>query len=239
METSNSNKKRQAVNFTKNFFEMSAWERNSVVVGIDEVGRGCLAGPLVTAAVILPPFKASRLLKDSKVMEPEERDRAYAWITRNCAYQVGIVHNRIIDQHNIWRATLIAMKKALVNLLAQPVQRPSGVLVDAMPLTLEDTDFNGIPVYYFPKGEQKSSSIAAASIVAKVTRDSLMHKFAALFPGYELEHHKGYCTKQHQDCIKAQRHTIIHRTSFLKVEMTDIRLDLGTQLSLTEIHHEY
>lgn len=213
METRNSNKKRQSVNFTKNFFEISAWEQKSTVVGIDEVGRGCLAGPLVTAAVILP-FKTNRLLQDSKLMEAYERDEAYAWIIRNCAYQIGIVHNRIIDQHNIWQATLMAMKKALVNLMAQPIARPSAILVDAMPLTLTDTDFNGIPVYYFPKGERKSSSIAAASIVAKVTRDALMEKFATLFPGYDLEQHKGYGTKNHQNSIKTLGQTIIHRTSF-------------------------
>ncbi len=213
METPNSNKKRQSVNFTKNFFEISAWEQKSTVVGIDEVGRGCLAGPLVTAAVILP-FKTNRLLQDSKLLEAHERDEAYAWIIRNCAYQIGIVHNRIIDQHNIWQATLMAMKKALVNLMAQPITRPSAILVDAMPLTLADTDFGNIPVYYFPKGERKSSSIAAASIVAKVTRDALMGKFATLFPGYDLEQHKGYGTKSHQACIKALGQTIIHRTSF-------------------------
>jgi len=82
------------------------------------VGRGCLAGPVVTAAVILPPNKQpSRLLKDSKLMTPEEREKAVEWIDKNCWYSIGIVHHRIIDDRNVWHATLIAMKKALVHLL--------------------------------------------------------------------------------------------------------------------------
>ena len=216
---------RQLVNFNKNHFEKKAWKAQSVVVGIDEVGRGCLAGPLVTAAVILPPGKAHRLLKDSKLMEPEERIKAYQWIMMNCAHQIGIVHNRIIDKHNIWHATLIAMKKALVNLLAQPIKRPSAILVDAMPVKLEDTGIVDIPVYYFIKGEKKSSSIAAASIVAKVTRDALMQKYDTLFPGYHMGQHKGYSTKCHKDNIRQKRHTIIHRISFLGAIKTTIEKD--------------
>jgi len=219
------NRSKLTLNFNKNHFEKAAWEAQSVVVGIDEVGRGCLAGPLVTAAAILPPGKINRLLKDSKLMDLEERLRAFEWIKMNCAYQTGIVHNRIIDQHNIYQATLIAMKKALVNLLSQPIQRPSAILVDAMPLKLNDTDFADIPVYYFNKGEQKSSSIAAASIVAKVTRDTLMEKYDTLFPGYKLGQHKGYSTQCHTDCIKEQRHTIIHRISFLGATLTSMEND--------------
>lgn len=208
-------RRKQALNFNKNHFEKEAWDRSNRVIGIDEVGRGCLAGPLVTAAVILPIGNVNRMLKDSKAMDHEERLKAYAWITKNCTYQVGIVHHRIIDQVNIWHATMIAMKKALVNLLAQPGQRPSAILVDAMPLKVEDAGITDIPVYYFIKGEQKSSSIAAASIVAKVTRDALMQTYDTLIPGYALGQHKGYATKCHTDAILAQNHSIIHRMSFL------------------------
>lgn len=206
-------RKKQALAIKKNQFEMLAWEQKTTVIGVDEVGRGCLAGPLVTAAVMLPIGKTNPLLKDSKIMDLDERLKAYAWIIRNCAYQVAIVHNRIIDEHNIWQATLIAMKKAVVNLLAQDIPRPSAVLVDAMPLKLHN--ITTAPVYYFPKGERKSSSIAAASIVAKVTRDILMEKFDAVIPGYKLGQHKGYSTSCHMDAIIAQRHSIIHRVSFL------------------------
>src|SRR5437667_10726215 len=111
--------------FNKNAFEIAAWNTQSVVVGIDEVGRGCLAGPVVAAAVILPVNKDSRHLKDSKLMTHEERLKAYTWIAKHCHIGVGIIHNRIVDQHNIWQATLIAMKKALVNLLAMSPHTPS------------------------------------------------------------------------------------------------------------------
>lgn len=209
-------RKNKKLNFNKNHYENTAWEAQSVVCGIDEVGRGCLAGPLVAAAVILPIGKISRLIKDSKVMEQEDREKAAKWIKKHCTYAIGIVHNRLIDQHNIYQADLIAMKKALVNLLAIYPQTPSAILVDAMPLKLADTNFNHIPVHYFPFGESKSTSIAAASIIAKVTRDELMNRFDTVFPGYTLNEHKGYSTPKHKAAIKEQSHTIIHRMSFLK-----------------------
>jgi len=223
--------KRQRVNFNKNFFEKAAWAEQNVVCGIDEVGRGCLAGPLVTAAVILPPNKANRLLKDSKLMTKDERIKAYHWIIRNCWYSVGIVHNRLIDQHNIWQATLIAMKKALVNLLAT-APKPSAILIDAMPLNLWDTSYKNIPVHHFPKGERKSSSIAAASIVAKVKRDQMMNTFGRIFPGYNLASHKGYGTKDHKQAIGVQKRSIIHRLSFLGKTLAELEDDYEEQQSL-------
>lgn len=207
---------KESLIFRKNSFEKEAWQQNLLVCGIDEVGRGCLAGPLVTAAVILPPHKTHRMLKDSKVMSPEERLKAYAWITKNCWYAVGIVHHRLVDQHNVWHATLISMKKALLHLLAICPQKPANIIIDAMPLELSDTSYHGIPVHYFYKGETKSSSIAAASIVAKVKRDALMARFDPLFPHYQLASHKGYSTPQHKDALSLQKASIIHRTSFLR-----------------------
>ncbi len=198
----------------KNFFENYAWESKSVVCGIDEVGRGCLAGPLVTSAVILPIGTTYRHLKDSKVMTEKERNIADKWIKRHCWYGVGIVHNRLIDHINIWQATLLAMKKALVHALAICPQRPSAILIDAMPLDIFDTGYQ-IPVHSFIKGEQKSSSIAAASILAKVTRDEIMRSLDPIFPGYSLSKHKGYGTKAHKTAIIKQKHSIIHRMSFL------------------------
>ncbi len=207
---------RQTGNLKKNSHERAAWQQQAVVVGIDEVGRGCLAGPLVAAAVILPLNKAHRMLKDSKIMTPEERNDAFNWITLNCGYGVGIVHHRTIDKHNIYQATLIAMKKALVHALEMSVQRPSAILIDAMPLDLSDTQFNDIPVHYFTKGETKSSSIAAASIVAKVTRDAMMELYDCAIPGYALADNKGYGTVVHKLALKTHHSSIIHRTSFLK-----------------------
>lgn len=209
-------KKRQRVNFNKNTHEQTAWANQGVVCGIDEVGRGCLAGPLVTAAVILPPHKNSRIIKDSKLMTLEEREKAFIWIEKHAWYGVGTVHHRIIDSHNIWQATLISMKRALVNLLAVCPLKPTAILVDAMPLNLFDTNFKDIPVHHFPKGERLSSSIAAASIVAKVNRDRLMSKIDPFIPGYFLGQHKGYSTKKHMSAVKELNHSIIHRMSFLE-----------------------
>jgi len=201
---------------SKNMYEFAAWEAGRLVVGLDEVGRGCLAGPLVTAAVMLPLGKAHRQLKDSKVMDADERATAYRWIVKNCHFGVGIVHHRIIDEHNIWQANLIAMQKALLNLLATTPIRPSAILSDAVPLKLTDTAFANIPFHSFPKGERYSSSIAAASIVAKVTRDAMMEKLDLVFPGYKLGQHKGYCTAVHQTAVRELGPSIIHRMSFLK-----------------------
>lgn len=205
------------IRFKKNYFENEAWANAQVVCGLDEVGRGCLAGPLVTAAVILPQGKTHRLLKDSKLMTPEERLKAFGWIQKNCWYSTGIVHHRIIDDRNIWHATLIAMKKALVHLLAIAPHKPQAIIIDAMPLNLFDTDYKDIPVHHFPFGEKRSNSIAAASIVAKVTRDAMMRELDLVFPGYFLGQHKGYSTELHKKIIKEKdQKLIIHRESFLK-----------------------
>lgn len=206
---------RQTGNIKKNSFEMAAWQDQAVVVGIDEVGRGCLAGPLVAAAVILPFNKINRNLKDSKIMTPEERELAFNWINKHCTYGVGIIHHRAIDKHNIYHATLIAMKRALLNVLQISSQVPSAIIIDAMPLDLFDTHFHDVPVYYFPKGESKSTSIAAASIVAKVTRDAMMDLYDGIIPGYILMNNKGYGTTAHKKAIKMHQHSIIHRKSFL------------------------
>lgn len=227
-----SSHREKQIRIRKNFFEKPLWEQGKLVVGIDEVGRGCLAGPLVTAAAILPIGKLSPLLKDSKILSPAERLKAYTWITKHCYYQTAIIHQRLIDSRNIYQATLLAMKRALVQLLSNTGAIPGAVLVDAMPLKLNDTGFQSLPVYYFPKGEQKSSSIAAASIVAKVTRDAMMEQYATLFPGYELEKHKGYATKEHQAAITQYGHSIIHRQSFLGSFLTTIDSDEENQATI-------
>lgn len=223
--------------FNKNYFEEQAWQANQVICGLDEVGRGCLAGPVVTAAVILPPGKTSRLLKDSKMMTPEERLAAFQWIDKHCRYSLGIVHHRTIDDRNVWHATLIAMKKALVHLLALPGQSPSAIITDAMPLNLFDTAYKDIPVHYFPFGERRSSTIAAASIVAKVKRDAMMQRLDLLFPGYLLASHKGYSTPAHKKIIRqSNSHLIIHRDSYLNRLDTDGPDDSEGQITI--LHSE-
>ena len=172
-----------------------------LIVGIDEVGRGCLAGPVVAAAVILPINKAHRMLKDSKIMTLAGAGKSFQWIKKHCHYGVGIVHHRIIDQHNICQATLIAMKKALAECSCKhPQCSHQQLLLMQCHLDLSDTHFHDIPVYYFPKGESKSSSIAAASIVAKVTRDAMMELYDHAIPGYKWADNKGYGTAAHRKC---------------------------------------
>lgn len=217
---------------TKNLFEKTAWLEDRLVCGIDEVGRGCLAGPLVTAAVIIPAHKHMPLLKDSKVLTPEEREQAARWIIKHCWYGIGMVHNRLIDERNIWQATLIAMKRSLVQLLATSPHTPQAILVDAMPLDILDTSYRDIPVYYFPKGESLSTSIAAASIIAKVKRDEIMQRLDPIFPAYGFAQHKGYATKTHRDALSAQTYSIIHRQTFLAESDHDPESDQSHQQSI-------
>lgn len=215
MEIRTIERMKQPANFEKNSFERIAWTSKTCVVGIDEVGRGCLAGPLVTGAVILPLNTEPDFLQDSKKMTAKQREQAAAWIQSHCRYQIGMINHRAIDEHNIYQATLLGMKKALVNLLAQPgTVHPSAILVDAMPLKIDDLAYT-IPVHNFIKGEERSSSIAAASIIAKVARDRIMDQLSHIFPGYSLEKHKGYATKVHGAAIRATQHSLIHRVSFL------------------------
>jgi ribonuclease HII len=211
--------------FKKNHYETAAWDLQQVVCGIDEVGRGSLAGPVVAAAVILPINCAYRLLKDSKLMTPEERERAHAWIIRNCAYGVGIINHRIVDQKNIWQATLLAMHKAVMQLFATTHLRPNAILVDAMPLQMKSVTHKEIPVHHFPFGESKSTSIAAASILAKVTRDQIMLTMDKAFPHFVWYSNKGYSTQQHMDALKLYDKTIIHRITYLQKQIIGIDND--------------
>lgn len=206
----------QRANIVHNFHENQAWGNNQLICGVDEVGRGCLAGPVVTAAVILPPKTDYALLKDSKLMSKAELAQAAAWIKKNAFIGVGIVPHTTVDTVNIWHATLKGMQKAVINLMAIAPEQPAAILVDAMPLVLAHSAFTEIPVHHFPFGESRSASIAAASIVAKVYRDTLMGHFEAAIPGYAFEQHKGYATKLHHQALVAKQPSIIHRISFLK-----------------------
>ncbi len=216
MATANQKTGKKRPFFKKNTHEQTAWQQGRVICGIDEVGRGCLAGPLVTAAVILPPHTSYHLLKDSKDMKSEEREKAARWIKRNCWYGYGIVHHRLIDKHNIWHATLIAMRRAVINLLAIAPQRPHSIVVDAMPLTLTNSCYQDIPIHHFPFGEKKSSSIAAASIIAKVKRDAMMQHMDKAFPHYIWYTNKGYSTQQHKEAIRQHNPVVLHRMTYVQ-----------------------
>lgn len=198
--------------FKRHMYEKEAWERSELVCGIDEVGRSCFAGPVVAAAAILRPKAKHKLIKDSKILTAQEREEAYAWLMNNCTFAVGITHHRLIDSKNIYQATLISMKRALIQLLATTPKLPSIILVDAMPVTLEHMD---IPVVHFVYGEKMSTSIAAASIIAKVTRDRLMERMDPVLPGYVFKSNKGYGTAEHRKGIKQHGVTFMHRMSFV------------------------
>ncbi len=216
----------------KDQLEHNAWAAGSVVCGVDEVGRGCLAGPVVVGACILHPGKSSRKVKDSKLLTEEERLSAYQWIIKNSWYGIGIVTPGQIDTYNIYQATMIAMKRAVMQAMAASPQRPSMILIDAMPLKLHGENYKDIIVHYFPQGERKSSSIAAASILAKVRRDAIMTRMENVIPGYGFASHKGYATDVHCTALRAQGKTIIHRNSFLSF------LEKPEQLSLIEAVEE-
>ena len=179
----------------------------STIAGVDEAGRGALAGPVVAAAVILPEKFRHRRLNDSKQLLPEKREEIYRDLIANSSivWAVGIVDSVEIDAINILRATHKAMREALATLTMQPEH----VLID------------GLPVFPFPlpqtaiiDGDCYSLSIAAASVIAKVTRDTIMRDFCARFPEYCFSQHKGYGTELH--LIKLHEHgpCPIHRRSF-------------------------
>ncbi len=211
----------------KNSYEKEAWNYSQYIAGIDEAGRGCLAGPVVAAAVILHPQKTIKnsILQDSKLLSPEQLATSYAWIKKNAWYGIGYSSPATIDHINIYQATLRAMEQATNNLFSACPHSPSLILIDAMPLKL--------PLYqgtiiHFTKAESLSASVAAASIIAKVTRDTIMQRLSLSFPLYNLEHHKGYGTSYHQTQLADHKQSIIHRKSFvLKKHRTQPPLQLS------------
>ena len=149
------------------------------------------------------------------------------WIIKNCWFGVGIVHHRTIDSDNIYQASRIAMKRAFMALMAATPNKAllGAILTDAMPLNFAGTSYQHTPVRSYPKGEDWSCSIAAASIVAKITRDHLMAQLDTVFPGYQLNVHKGYSTKIHQHAILKENRSIIHRMSFLRKLLSNPQKD--------------
>lgn len=163
------------------------------IAGVDEVGRGPLVGPVVAAAVILPRNYFNPEIDDSKKLTEKKRNLLYKEILSNAlAIGVGIISNTKIDEVNIYEATKLAMYEAINKLSI----KPEHILIDAMPLKLN------IPTTSIIKGDSLSISIAAASIIAKVTRDSLMYELDEKYPLYGFGHHKGYPTKEHVNNVK-------------------------------------
>lgn len=191
-------------------FERELWESGvSVIAGVDEVGVGPLAGPVVAAAVVMGPATRIRGIDDSKKLSASMRERMAAAI-RSCAQAIGIgtVEADEIDQMNIRRAALEAMRRAVV---ALPLT-PEHVVVDARSIP-----GIAVPQTAVIKGDSRCYSVAAASIVAKVTRDGLMRQLAARYPEYGFAQHMGYATAQHLDAIRRYGPSPAHRRSFAPV----------------------
>lgn len=189
--------------------DLFAPEQFSRIAGVDEVGRGCLAGPVVAAAVILDPNRPIKGLRDSKKLSAKKRDELAEEIKEKAlAWSVAAMGPEVIDKINILQATLEAMKAAVEKL---PVE-PDFVQVDG----------NKLPKWKWlseavVKGDDKVEWISAASIIAKTTRDAYMCKIAELYPQYGFEHHVGYGTAEHIKALKAYGSTPIHRKTFAPV----------------------
>lgn len=196
--------------------ELTMWEIEDgnyaegfkVICGVDEAGRGPLAGPVCAAAVILPPHLRIPGLNDSKKLSDKRRRELFPEICdKALAYGIGFASEQEIDEINILQATFLAMERAL----AQLEVRPDLALIDGN----RQKDF-GMPVKTVVKGDSLSANIAAASVLAKVTRDDFMARQAEQFPEYGFEIHKGYGTKAHYAALEQYGPCPIHRKSFLK-----------------------
>ena len=176
-------------------YEKELFKQNiNIIGGVDEVGRGPLIGPVVAACCVLPADFELDGLTDSKKLSEKKREKFYDYIIEHCvAYGVGIISPEVIDEVNIYEATKLAMKEAIKQVQKQI--KLEYVLIDAMPLDLD------IPTNSIIKGDAKSISIAAASVIAKVTRDRMMTELDKEYPEYGFAKHKGYPTKAHIEAI--------------------------------------
>ncbi len=180
----------------------------TLIAGVDEVGRGPLVGPVVTAAVILPADFYDERINDSKKLSEKKRELLYSVIYENAiSIGIGISSNEVIDEINILEATKKAMKEAINNLSV----KPEHVLIDAVKLDID------IPSTSIIKGDAKSESIATASIIAKVTRDRMMVELDKLHPEYDFKNNKGYGTKKHIEAIYKYGILNEHRKTFAPI----------------------
>lgn len=185
-----------------------------LIIGVDEAGRGPLAGPVVAAAVLLKDFSFSNRVDDSKKLTPARRKDAFLEIKDKSFYAIASVDQKKIDQINILQATILAMQQAISRLIKQldsEKLKRIFILIDGnMRLKLD------YPYQSIVAGDAKSLSIAAASILAKVTRDKIMDDYHKIYPAYGFMQHKGYPTQMHRDILKKIGPVEIHRKSFLK-----------------------
>lgn len=180
-----------------------------LIAGIDEAGRGPLAGPVVVGVAIMPKDSMIEGVNDSKKVSEKKREKLYDEIAEEAiAWNVGIADQNEIDEINILNATKLALTRAIDGLKL----KPDLILVDA----LTNIDTKGIPYKSIIKGDAKEYSIACASILAKVTRDRIMREYDQIYPQYGFEAHKGYGTAKHIAAIKEYGPCILHRKSFIK-----------------------
>ena len=191
-------------------YEHAAYQDGiDLVCGVDEAGRGPLAGPVCAAAVILPRDLEIEGLNDSKKLSDKRRRALYEVITEQAiSYGIAMVDEKVIDEINILQATFLAMRQAVLQLS----EKPALALVDGN----REPDFGDIPIKTIIKGDSLSANIAAASILAKVTRDRFMEEQDAIYPQYGFCVHKGYGTKAHYEALRTYGPCPIHRRTFLK-----------------------
>ena len=193
---------------TCELFEFDKKQTNGLLAGVDEAGRGPLAGPVVCACCIMPLGDYIEGINDSKKVSERKREELFEIIKEKALdYSVAVISHEVIDEINILNAT----KKGMADCIASLKQKPELILVDAV--TIPGIDYNQRALI---KGDATSYNIAAASILAKVTRDRLMRKYAEEYPWYDFAKNKGYGTKYHIDAIKQCGLCEIHRRSFVK-----------------------
>ena len=196
--------------------ERAAWADETLLVGVDEAGRGPLAGPVVAAAVVFPPeCRAVRGLRDSKILPAAVRRALAVRIRARClSCAVGAASSVEIDRLNIRVATALAMHRAICRLLARPplAGRPHRILIDGLPLPEV-----GYPHDALVDGDALCQSIAAAAILAKTVRDRLMERLAERYPGYGWQTNMGYGTEEHQEALRAHGPTRHHRHTFAPI----------------------
>ncbi|MEI6832207.1 MAG: ribonuclease HII [Candidatus Omnitrophota bacterium] len=184
------------------------------IIGVDEAGRGPLAGPVVAAAVLLRSKKFDNRVDDSKKLSAKQREEAFFEIKHKSIFAIAVVGNKIVDRINILQATRLAMQKAISKLLKKLTlleRRKAYVIIDGnMHFKLS------LPYQSIVKGDSKSLTISAASILAKVTRDRIMEEYHKLYPRYGFNEHKGYATEKHRLILKKIGFCAIHRKSFLR-----------------------
>ncbi len=190
-------------------FENEAYSHGKkIIIGLDEAGRGPMAGPLVVGAVIFPKGYYNEDINDSKKLTEKKREALYDLIIENAlAYQIEVIDVDEVDQFNVYQASKIGMLRAIEHISITP----DYALTDAMPLG------SAIEHQAIIKGDALSMSIGAASILAKVIRDRIMKEYDCLYPEYGFAKHKGYPTKQHKEALKAYGITPIHRKTFQPV----------------------